>query len=533
MAELAGTDERGAASMESCIAKAVSSTPAGIPAADLLGRWPISLRGAVLLIAELRSSFADQPPDIFVERVRTTWLAEVSAAARFLGRFRRARLDRFFLDLEQRLVKGEGGVVGLARFLRQAVGDGQPGAVAGEPDLQANAVHVMTIHSAKGLDFGHVYLVQVHRQSNSGGQSSDPKVLPLGNRREYRVFGWPTPDFPRAEELKNRQSSAEMIRLLYVALTRAKERLVVSGGRSEGPQGGDPLNARSFSELLDSRVEAEALLRQLESNEERRVEENGRVQWFVPALGGRKDAGDVRERSVNPGLKTAQQVRDDGVVLAAARAAAAERMARPLTGGASSLEREVAARHDADGGESEVSPETDRDVARTVGTALHGMLEDLDPTADLDVQLHGMLNGAIAEMESRLGRQEFTAARTRLTELVHRVGEGRCLERLGEISANLVGREIAIAAPPDPEVGPVGAITGFVDLVYRDPVDGRLVVADYKTDEVAGEGSVAERVHVYEPQVRIYARALRDALDLDHEPHIELWFLAADRIVRL
>jgi hypothetical protein len=91
MAELAGTDERGAASMESCIVKAVSSTPAGIPAADLLGRWPISLRGAVRLIAELRSSFADQPPDIFVERVRTTWLAEVSAAARFLGRFRRAR----------------------------------------------------------------------------------------------------------------------------------------------------------------------------------------------------------------------------------------------------------------------------------------------------------------------------------------------------------------------------------------------------------------------------------------------------------
>jgi ATP-dependent exoDNAse (exonuclease V) beta subunit len=79
----------------------------------------------------------------------------------------------------------------------------------------------------------------------------------------------------------------------------------------------------------------------------------------------------------------------------------------------------------------------------------------------------------------------------------------------------------------------VGAVTGFVDLVYRDPDDDRVVVADYKTDHIEGEEAIAERIGVYAPQVRIYARALRDALDLDHEPHVELWFLAADRIVRL
>ena len=67
------------------------------------------------------------------------------------------------------MANGDGGVVGLARYLRQAVTDGQSGAVAGEPDLQANAVHVMTIHGAKGLDFKHVYLVQIHRVSRSGG----------------------------------------------------------------------------------------------------------------------------------------------------------------------------------------------------------------------------------------------------------------------------------------------------------------------------------------------------------------------------
>ena len=80
---------------------------------------------------------------------------------------------------------------------------------------------------------------------------------------------------------------------------------------------------------------------------------------------------------------------------------------------------------------------------------------------------------------------------------------------------------------------PGAVVSGIVDLVYRDPDDGRVVVADYKTDALDGETAIKERVRVYEPQVASYARILRDALGLDEEPHTELWFLAADRIVRL
>ena len=77
------------------------------------------------------------------------------------------------------------------------------------------------------------------------------------------------------------------------------------------------------------------------------------------------------------------------------------------------------------------------------------------------------------------------------------------------------------------------SISGIVDLVYRDLDDGGLVVADYKTDALDDEDALDERARVYEPQVAAYAKILREALDLDEEPHTELWFLAADRIVRL
>ena len=81
--------------------------------------------------------------------------------------------------------------------------------------------------------------------------------------------------------------------------------------------------------------------------------------------------------------------------------------------------------------------------------------------------------------------------------------------------------------------GILGAfLAGAVDLVYRDP-DGALVVADYKTDAVADQTAIEERTHIYEAQVDAYGRILRVALGLEEDLHTELWFLAADKIVRL
>ncbi len=104
--------------------------------------------------------------------------------------------------------------------------------------------------------------------------------------------------------------------------------------------------------------------------------------------------------------------------------------------------------------------------------------------------------------------------------------------RLGQLAPAIVARELPVFLRPAEDNG-TSVISGAVDLVYRDPEDGRLVIADYKTDRVESETEIAARVDRYQPQLAIYARALEEALGLEERPHTELWFLHADRIVRL
>ena len=91
------------------------------------------------------------------------------------------------------------------------------------------------------------------------------------------------------------------------------------------------------------------------------------------------------------------------------------------------------------------------------------------------------------------------------------------------------------ASPPHPSrkagKGPVGFVAGTADLVYEDPEDGGLVVADYKTDAVETDAEIDDRAKVYSSQGAIYARAVQEALNLDRPPRMEFWFLHPGRIV--
>jgi ATP-dependent exoDNAse (exonuclease V) beta subunit len=124
-------------------------------------------------------------------------------------------------------------VEGFVRFVREqeAVGARELEAVAEEES--ADAVRLLTIHAAKGLEFSVVVVADAGR--DRGAPSGDEilaladgrfgfRVVHPATARREPVFGYEVVRAARAEEER-----AERLRLYYVAMTRAIDRLIVSG----------------------------------------------------------------------------------------------------------------------------------------------------------------------------------------------------------------------------------------------------------------------------------------------------------------
>ena len=107
----------------------------------------------------------------------------------------------------------------------------------GEADVvaeNANAVRIMTIHKSKGLEFPVVFLCGAAKMFNRMDARSSLIIHPdLGAALEYidpelRIRGATLYKKAAAKQLEL-ENSGEELRALYVALTRAKEKLVVTG----------------------------------------------------------------------------------------------------------------------------------------------------------------------------------------------------------------------------------------------------------------------------------------------------------------
>lgn len=96
-----------------------------------------------------------------------------------------------------------------------------------------NAVRIMSIHKSKGLEFPIVVLADLSRrfnlQDNTASVLTDPSLLAAGLAADLEAGAcWPTIAHMAISDKKTRQSVAEELRVLYVAMTRAKERLIMT-----------------------------------------------------------------------------------------------------------------------------------------------------------------------------------------------------------------------------------------------------------------------------------------------------------------
>jgi len=104
---------------------------------------------------------------------------------------------------------------------------------AEEVPVEAGGVRLLTVHSSKGLEFDVVALYDAARRRNDGPQ---PVVVDPATGRVKLLAA-----VPDAEAVRRREEleEAEDLRLLYVALSRARDHLVVTGSKDarRPPQG--------------------------------------------------------------------------------------------------------------------------------------------------------------------------------------------------------------------------------------------------------------------------------------------------------
>lgn len=129
--------------------------------------------------------------------------------------------------------------MGLSRFVEflEELRDNEQDWAPGQPDSIENAVRIMSVHKSKGLEFPVVIAAELQTKFNTADQRGECLIdeLTIGLQAvvEGGRFRLSSAAHQVLAERKRRQTIAEEMRILYVLLTRAREKLILTACRKE------------------------------------------------------------------------------------------------------------------------------------------------------------------------------------------------------------------------------------------------------------------------------------------------------------
>jgi ATP-dependent helicase/nuclease subunit A len=469
---------------------------------------------------------------------RVANLLDLHRRAGQFGTFLRQGLYRFLRFLEN---------------LREQMDVSRP-SPAGHAD---GVVRIMSIHRSKGLEFPVVCLPDLGKAfnlSDTNGSILVDRSAGLGMEvvEEERLIRYPSLAWTIVRQSLLRQTLAEELRLMYVAMTRAREHLILVGtckpekqqswasqwSRFEGTMPADavlgarcPLDWLGPVSAMGARTPIFAV--QAHDGDELRTWKNPRherpgfseEQWKLARLEELPDAPPPDD--VARGLIERFETPYCGEAFCAQPAAAS------VTAIAKGDAEDSAAVSAAPLGRKLDLPrfflEESTPKATDIGNAMHTVLQNFDfstagDAKDIERQIQAMVAGKfLSAKDARLVDPAGIAwfLRSEVGSMLRRE-HGKLMREV----------PFALIQPGDFPSGDVLdqiMVRGRIDLLV--PTDAGAVIVDYKTDNVSGE-ALEQRAAAYSRQTRLYARAIRTVAG-GRIAGIFLVFLTPRRVVRV
>ena len=454
-------------------------------------------------LARWRFLSLNMPVDTLIWRILEESGLYMRAGALEEGELRQANLR---LLAERAL--GESAKEGLSAFLREtgrlhATDDGKSAKTLGENE---DVVRILTLHKSKGLEFPIVFLLEMARPFRKGDGGQLRLHAQYGMALQYidpeRRTTRETCAFRALSGIGEKEARAEEARLLYVGMTRAREKLILVGS---------PRRLDAALETWQRPATAYAA-----------GSAGCMLDWVMQSLGGFKEGeyigknGSVWRMALQPAedLSAPPVARvippplmldtppDD---LTVNRMTRVEPPSPPKKTSVTAIAKTL--REEGDDWESpadkrklpEEMPlpsfmmeEEKKITPAERGTITHRVLGQMD----YDLVRAGQYSEALDRLQKQgvLSNEEKSAIQMKWLKAFFTSPLG-----LRALSAEEVHREWAFNLK-----GPQRTmIQGVIDLCFLE--DGQWVLTDYKTDFASGEELVAR----YALQVRWYARALR------------------------
>lgn len=434
-------------------------------------------------------------------------------------------------DFEQGVLTGLFNFIKYIEKLREGEKDLSPAAAAAD---SADTVTVMTIHKSKGLEFPVVLLFGLDRRINTQDASNRiiwDAELGLGmdfvDTRQRILYRMPEKELISAEI--RRGLYAERMRLLYVAMTRAKEKLIISA--SQGAR---------YSEWKKAVFNPDGTMHPA------MVEKMSSMRdWIWGSVMNHPDGKPLREfgerLDLVPSCKTdasytvyladaeAEAETSTNTVYTANTAEAAENTDAlcemldyvypfseegrlPVKISVSELKRRQMPEEDFSAGlikaERGLIYSTDEISAAERGTVTHYVMQHIDISRTdsaeaVTEQIDAMAAGGMITEAQRLAVNDSAIFGFFDSDLGKRLKAARQFEREFDFYMQVSAEEIGSRA--DGKV----LVQGIADCFFEE--DGELVLIDYKTDRVSSE-KCAARAEMYRVQMNYYSKGLSDVL---------------------